>query len=85
MSQAHLVSHGIVSSVISSINEYFKHLKAAYRKNRDIAVTVKELSRLSDRELNDMGICRGDIYAIARGDSTHRASTRENPNLKGWV
>jgi uncharacterized protein YjiS (DUF1127 family) len=30
--------------------------------------TVKELRKLSDRELNDIGINRGDIYSIARMD-----------------
>ena len=84
--QAYLVPHGIVSSAVSSVIEYFKHLKAAYRKQRDIAITMKELSNLTDRELNDMGISRGDIYAIAHGDPSHqRSSTQENPNLKGWV
>jgi len=28
---------------------------------------VQELSRLSDRELADIGITRGDIYRIAKG------------------
>jgi uncharacterized protein YjiS (DUF1127 family) len=30
---------------------------------------VQELSRLSDRELADIGITRGDIHRIARGQS----------------
>lgn len=28
--------------------------------------TVATLSRLSDHELNDIGLCRGDIHALAR-------------------
>lgn len=32
--------------------------------------TVRELSRLSDRELNDMGITRYDIAQIARNSVT---------------
>lgn len=28
--------------------------------------TVRELSRLNDRELDDLGISRGDIEAVAR-------------------
>ena len=33
----------------------------------DARVTRRELSRLSDRELDDIGLCRGDIARIARG------------------
>lgn len=29
-------------------------------------VTVQELAQLSDRELADLGICRGDIHIIAK-------------------
>ena len=32
-----------------------------------IKQTMKELNSLSDRELNDLGICRADIYGIANG------------------
>jgi uncharacterized protein YjiS (DUF1127 family) len=31
--------------------------------------TIKELSALSDRELNDIGIARGEIHSIAFGQS----------------
>ena len=33
----------------------------------DTRMTRRELSRLSDRELDDIGLCRGDIERIARG------------------
>lgn len=36
---------------------------AAWRRYRD---SVRELSRLSDRELNDLGIGRADISALVR-------------------
>ncbi len=36
-----------------------------YRNWRRYRDTVNELSRLSNRELNDLGISRGDIYAVA--------------------
>lgn len=32
----------------------------------DSRVTRRELNRLSDRELDDIGLCRGDIDRIAR-------------------
>lgn len=42
--------------------------KIASRLNqwRRYRVSVRELSRLSDRELNDLGIGRGDIEYVAR-------------------
>ena len=43
--------------------------------------SLKELNQLTDRELNDIGIGRGDIYRVAKGDKSYRV----NHNLKGWV
>jgi uncharacterized protein YjiS (DUF1127 family) len=37
-----------------------------YRNWRRYRETVNELSRLSNRELNDLGIARGDIPFVAR-------------------
>lgn len=51
-----------------------KALLDAYRKNARYKETRKELSRLSDRELDDMGIDRSMITRVsleaAYGDST---------------
>lgn len=33
----------------------------------DTRVTRNSLSRLTDRELDDIGLCRGDIEKVARG------------------
>jgi uncharacterized protein YjiS (DUF1127 family) len=41
---------------------HFKQLRRSRYKR-----TFAELSRLSDRELSDIGICRYDIPRIARG------------------
>lgn len=41
----------------------------SYSKWRRYRRTVKALSHLSTYELNDLGICRGDIDSIARRDS----------------
>lgn len=35
----------------------------------DARITRKALSKLSDRELDDLGLCRGDIDDIAHGRS----------------
>ncbi len=48
--------------------------------------TIRELNRLTDAELNDIGLGRGDIYSVARGDETlKRSAVDTNTNLKGWV
>lgn len=33
---------------------------------RSVRSTVRELNRLTDRELNDLGINRGDVQHVAR-------------------
>ena len=40
--------------------------QAAFARRRDYNRTFNELSKLSDRELDDMGIGRGQIAVIAR-------------------
>jgi uncharacterized protein YjiS (DUF1127 family) len=47
-------------SMLSPILRFIQHRKRYGR-------VVQELSRLSDRELADIGITRGDIDRIARG------------------
>ncbi|RUM97800.1 DUF1127 domain-containing protein [Pseudaminobacter arsenicus] len=39
----------------------------AFRNWRRYSETVRELNRLSNRELNDLGINRADIARVARG------------------
>lgn len=52
-------------------------LKTKYQTHREINQAIKELRALSDRELNDIGLTRGEIY-----DTVHSMT---NKNLKGWV
>ena len=56
--------------------------------------TINELSRLSDHDLNDIGISRGDIRHIAQrhyNDILEENRDKKelvgyaNTNLKGWV
>ena len=48
----------IVSCILSKIRNYLQ-----YRE------TVAELSRLTDRELDDLGITRFEIESVARGST----------------
>ena len=49
-------------------------------RRRKVNDTIKELSKLSNKELNDIGISRGEIRIIAE-----ESFPPVNKNLKGWV
>jgi uncharacterized protein YjiS (DUF1127 family) len=50
---------------LNKILESEMNLVRNYRNWRRYRETVSELSRLSNRELNDLGINRGEILAVA--------------------
>jgi uncharacterized protein YjiS (DUF1127 family) len=70
---------------ISALLDFFRDLKRKHEQSKKVRSTIKELSKLSDRELNDIGIARGDIYAIAHEDKDYARFADTNSNLKGWV
>ena len=86
-----------IEVVLSFIGSFFvgtfnlvKGLGASYIRARNIRRTVIELNKLKDHELRDIGIGRGDIYAVASGQSDHRRydktiKAETNPNLEGSV
>ena len=47
---------------VQSLNEVFARFSAW----NDLRVTRNALAKLSDRELEDIGLCRGDIELIGR-------------------
>tara|TARA_B100000035_G_scaffold21598_1_gene17069 strand:- start:1601 stop:1819 length:219 start_codon:yes stop_codon:yes gene_type:complete len=64
---------GVMSTLTATYCAFCEAVAGLYRNFRD-AITPKmdrqayrELSQLSDRELNDMGISRSEIKAIAMG------------------
>lgn len=66
--------------------EWFRDLRAKAQHNRKIRETIKELSSLSDAELRDIGISRGDIWSIAHETYYDNLTPAErNKNLRGWV
>lgn len=52
------------------IDTYMTVVRSIERRAH-IRSTIKELNKLSDRELDDMGICRGMIVEIAQGARRH--------------
>ena len=71
-----------------------------FNKNREyraaVRTTIKQLNELTDHELNDIGIARGDIWHIAHtsykkpdqvtlSDISEMTNIETNDNLKGFV
>lgn len=76
-------SHFMVP-VIEAVTDAYKAFLKNRKRNSAVTATIKELSALSNRELSDLGISRGEIYSIAN-DSADMVFGKENENLKGWV
>ena len=71
-----------------TLSNFFKKVIDNYQQAKAIRETENELHKLTDAELNDIGISRGDIYSIARQDADMKRShlvAPYNPNLRGFV
>jgi uncharacterized protein YjiS (DUF1127 family) len=55
---------------------------AGYKRRAAAKQAMRELNSLSNRELNDIGISRGDIYSVIHGSED---MIRTNENMRGWV
>ena len=73
---------------------FLRKIVSNWRRDSQVRQTIRELRALTDAELNDIGIGRGDIVSVARGDSDMKLSSRivyddkvlpVNANMKGWV
>ena len=68
----------------ASTANFFKNLGVEIERRRNIKFTIKQLSALSTRELNDIGLSRGEIWDIAHS-SYPKVKAAANSNLEGWV
>lgn len=76
-----LTASGWLNAWQEGIYSFVKELAVKLKARKLANETIKELSRLSDRELNDMGLHRGMIRQIAY----EHYEAEVNKNLKGWV
>ncbi len=71
---------------MTSLANWFKDLVNELQRRRNIKDTIKQLSALTNHELNDIGIARGDIWHIAHTSFPKGKTVADvNRNLKGWV
>lgn len=61
--------------IYNFVKGLYKNIKDMLTPKMDYSV-YRELSRLTDKDLSDMGICRGDIRHIARGEAPPRDGWR---------
>lgn len=85
MTQAILAAHGYTTQVIEALFEFFRYQSDARKERKAIKATEKALMALSTKDLDDIGICRGDIYSIARKQDVIAHAIKTNKNLRGWV
>nr|WP_306755430.1 DUF1127 domain-containing protein [Paracoccus sp. M09] len=55
------------SAAVGGVGNVVANLFSMLSAWNDARLTRRELNNLSDRELNDIGLARGDIGRIARG------------------
>ena len=71
---------------MTGLANWFKDLANELQRRRNIKHTIKTLSALSNRELNDIGLARGDIWHIANTSYPKGKTVADvNRNLRGWV
>jgi len=74
-----------IQDAIEGFSDLRRSMKLRAERRASYKQTYKELSKLNDYELNDIGICRGDIRNIALGDRTIKRGIEVNENLRGSV
>ena len=57
-----------------TVANFFKNRAATYRHKQTVNKGVAQLRAMSDIELKDIGLCRGDIPAVASGDYVRPSS-----------
>tara|TARA_R110000803_G_scaffold61883_1_gene121904 strand:+ start:1161 stop:1418 length:258 start_codon:yes stop_codon:yes gene_type:complete len=85
MTQAILFASNWLQEAIEGLVDWVKEVKRNRARKAAIQLTKKELSKLSNYELKDIGIGRSDITSIANGTFHDARDTHVNKNLKGWV
>lgn len=65
MAYANSLSHAAPSGLMAHIQAFFVDMKARRARSRVYRETLAELSRLSTRELEDLGMAKADIRRVA--------------------
>ena len=67
----------------SFLSVYIYKLVRYFEDRKTYRETYNQLSKLTDKELSDIGLHRGLIHSVSIGEYSPNGA--ENPNLSGWV
>ena len=65
MTQLILLQANFLQNAVKALFELFKDLRSTRKEISEAKQTIRELNKLSDTDLNDIGLCRGDIWNVA--------------------
>jgi uncharacterized protein YjiS (DUF1127 family) len=74
MTQHILAQANILQNAIKAFMELLKDFSSSRKEISEAKKTIFELNKLSDADLADIGLCRGDIWNVAhhKHDDTRR-------------
>ena len=74
MTQLILIQANFLQNAIRALLDLFKDVKSTRKETSQARKTMRMLNSLSDKDLLDIGICRGDIWSVAHNkyDDTRR-------------
>lgn len=76
MNQLILTQANYLQKAISALFDLIKDLRTSRKEISDARKTISELNRLSDADLRDIGLCRGDIWNVAHHKTDYLSGRR---------
>jgi len=65
MTQLILLQANFLQNAVKALFDLFKDLRTSRKEISEAKQTIRELNKLSDADLTDIGLCRGDIWSVA--------------------
>jgi uncharacterized protein YjiS (DUF1127 family) len=65
MTQLILIQANFLQNAVKALLDLFKDLRTSRKEISEAKQTIRELNKLSDADLTDIGLCRGDIWNVA--------------------
>ncbi len=65
MTQLILIQANYLQKAISALLDLFKDANSTRKEMSEAKKTMRELNKLTDKDLLDIGLCRGDIWNVA--------------------